>query len=968
MRTLRPYRILRFSSLIALTLSCCLLSSSLDLLHAAQPSVSDPTQLVQQGVEAYHDARYDDAIAHWEQALTHYPEDAMDRDRAIILENLARAYRQIGQPTTTLAYWQAVTAVYTSLQDPAQVGRALSEQAQAYSSLGQPLQAISLLCTEDINLRGSISPASQTLPDAARSNAIDVDGLNADSSETYICQPESAIALSQGYGTASAQVAALGSLGEAYRSMQNYDAALWFLQQGLAIAETLESTRYAALLHSSLGYTYRAQAKLSYQQATAALRSASGDEEAFHTAAQTARMSALSEFAASQMLASQATDRTIEIKALLGLIGVHMQTGDRTSAAALRDQAMPLLAQLAPNQETAYLALQLIKQHRPLADAKGKALTDATYEASRSQCQDIVQDDQTWALLQQADAIATRLANNRLKAFTQGEVGHFYECAGDYAAAREWTQKARLAASGDQVLALDTLYLWQWQMGRIYAAVGDLEPAIESYNQATSTLNRIRDEILASNQTLQFDFRDTIAPVYREMAAIQLSQVPSLQTETLARRQEARPQLKANPLSRAALPVTQVASASPHETISIRDALANIDNLQLAELQNYFGSDCLVPVTDRRLDDILGQIHDERQTDATTALISTLIFPDKTAVILTLPNQLRQLHWIYQSEDYFRETIVDFRNSLEDTANELEGYNPQLAQQLYREFITPFEPQLVANNIETLVFVHDGILRNIPMAALYDGDRSQYLMEQYAIAIAPSLQQTLAPAIAPSDRRALVLGLTQDPVVNGEGLGALPAVGREVKDVISLLPDSDLLLNEALTQANLQRTLAANAYPVLHIATHGQFGTEPSNTYLVMGDKEPQPAAARGPANNRLLRLGELDALIREGAPRDSPLELIVLSACQTASGDERSTLGLAGVTIRAGAESALASLWAVNDEATADLITYFYEAWQAGLSKADALRKAQQQVLKDPQYLNHPAYWAAFVLVGDWQ
>ena len=225
----------------------------------------------------------------------------------------------------------------------------------------------------------------------------------------------------------------------------------------------------------------------------------------------------------------------------------------------------------------------------------------------------------------------------------------------------------------------------------------------------------------------------------------------------------------------------------------------------------------------------------EEQTAATTALISTIIFPDKTAVILTLPDQRRQLHWINQTEDTFRQTIVDFRNSLEDTANELEGYDLQQAQLLYREFITPFEPQLTAQNITTLVFVNDGILRNIPMAALYDGDRNQYLMEQYEIAVAPSLQQIPTPYIAPSERQALVLGLTQNPIVNGEELGALPAVKREVEDVVALLPESDLLLNEDLTQANLQQTLSANAYPVLHIATHGQFGTDPHNTYLVMG-------------------------------------------------------------------------------------------------------------------------------------
>ena len=346
---------------------------------------------------------------------------------------------------------------------------------------------------------------------------------------------------------------------------------------------------------------------------------------------------------------------------------------------------------------------------------------------------------------------------------------------------------------------------------------------------------------------------------------------------------------------------------------------------------------------------------------ADSALISTVIFPDRTAVILTLPGQVPLLHWIDQPEAALRQTILSFRESLEDRSNELEGYDTQLAQQLYADLIEPFHTALTRYDIQTLVFVNDGILRNIPMAALHDGN--QYLIERYALAIAPSLQQSQNPVSNPNNRpNALVLGLTENPTVSGQGLGALSAVQREVREILSILPNSDLLLNESLTKANLAQKLGQQVYPVLHIATHGKFESDPQNTFLVMGNKETASV------ENKLLRLGELDTLIRSGAPREGLLDLIVLSACQTASGDERSTLGLAGVTIRAGAESALASLWSVNDVSTADLITYFYQNWQTGLSKAEALRAAQLQVMADARYFQHPAYWSAFILVGDWQ
>ena len=946
-------RVLRFLGLVIFSVGSCLLLPALPLLQAAEIPTIPPAQLVQQGVDAYRNGQYAEAISHWEQALDQYPENQVSRERAIVLENLARAHQQIGQPTPSLAYWQTVAGIYTSLENWDQLGRALTEEAQVYSRLGQPFQAIGLLCTGNMEGIASDLIASVTNPDNL-----------ADAQPSNTCHPNSAIAITHRFADLEAQIAALGSLGEAYRSIQDYAAAVAFLQQGLGTSQGLNSPYYQALLHNSLGHTYREKAEFNYQQATASLRSASGDEASFHENARSASTMALAAFTTSQAIAQQANYPALELKALLGLIAVSSHTGDRDQVATLREQAIPLLAKLPPNREKVYLTLQLAKQKPAIANSEGIALQALSYEASRSECLDIADDARVETLLEQANTLAEGLGNNRLKAFTQGEIGHFHECAGQYTNALEWTQKAQLAASGDQVLALDTLYLWQWQMGRIYKDLKQFDRAIEFYSQAAENLNRVRDEILASNQNLQFDFRDAVAPVYRELAEIQLS---------LANPSADIPPITGEASLKAIASNASVASVLNNEGY-IKGALGNIDNLQLAELQNYFGNDCLVPIAERRLDETLAQLDrseeptpEEQTAKASTALISTVFFTDKTAVILTLPNRAPLLHWINLPAATFRETIIRFRNSLEDTSNELEGYDTQLAQDLYGEFIAPFQTALENNRIETLVFVSDGILRNIPMAALYDGERHQYLVEQYAVAIAPSLQQyELGPDT--TDRRALVLGLSQEPIVNGQELGALPAVRREVQDVVSLLPGSELLLNTDLTQANLRKTLQNSSYPIVHIATHGQFGTDPQDTFLVMGDKIVESAKSPAQMENRLLRLGELDTLLREGTSREGLLELIVLSACQTASGDERSTLGLAGVTIRAGAKSAIASLWAVSDEATADLITNFYQAWQSGLPKAEALRTAQQHILRNSPYPQHPAYWSAFVLVGDWQ
>ena len=116
------------------------------------------------------------------------------------------------------------------------------------------------------------------------------------------------------------------------------------------------------------------------------------------------------------------------------------------------------------------------------------------------------------------------------------------------------------------------------------------------------------------------------------------------------------------------------------------------------------------------------------------------------------------------------------------------------------------------------------------------------------------------------------------------------------------------------------------------------------------------------------LTLDNLEALIRPSQYRGKPVELLVLSACQTAAGDDRAALGLAGVAVKAGARSALASLWSVNDQSTSALITEVYHQLREHptISKARALQAAQIKLLDDRRY-RHPCYWAPYLLIGNW-
>ena len=146
-------------------------------------------------------------------------------------------------------------------------------------------------------------------------------------------------------------------------------------------------------------------------------------------------------------------------------------------------------------------------------------------------------------------------------------------------------------------------------------------------------------------------------------------------------------------------------------------------------------------------------------------------------------------------------------------------------------------------------------------------------------------------------------------------------------------------------------------FNVVHIATHGTFSSNPEQTYLLDWKKR--------------IRVKDLDNLLRVREEQiATPIELLVLSACETAAGDKRAALGLAGIAIRAGTRSTLATLWQVNDASTAEFMVQFYQQLKnPQITKAEALRQAQLAFLN--KYVgtdyNRPYHWASFILVGNW-
>jgi CHAT domain-containing protein len=316
--------------------------------------------------------------------------------------------------------------------------------------------------------------------------------------------------------------------------------------------------------------------------------------------------------------------------------------------------------------------------------------------------------------------------------------------------------------------------------------------------------------------------------------------------------------------------------------------------------------------------------------------------PDRTELLIGLPTGLKQVSVPVGMETITQE-VREFRRKLEKRTTR--EYLPH-AQKLYDWLIRPIEPDLAAFSIDTLIFVPDGALRTIPMAALHDG--KQFLIAKYALGITPSMNLTDPRPIKREGMKVLAVGVTEAV----QGFPALPNVSAELQELHTLLGSKNLVDREFLT-ANFEKELKEEQFTIVHVASHGEFGNDVDNTFLLTFDDK--------------VSLDRLNQMIGVFRFRDDPLELLTLSACDTAAGDDRAALGLAGVAIKAGARSALATLWSINDEAAVDLVIDFYrELKDSSISRAVALQRAQLKLINNPRY-EHPGFWSPFLMINNW-
>ncbi|MEA5506248.1 CHAT domain-containing protein [Halotia wernerae UHCC 0503] len=853
-----------------LALLCILASPVLAKVPNAtnfSPQLTNATiTTLQQGKVLYDAGRFAEAAQVLQQAVQEYKQQGDDLRLATTLSNLSLAYQQLG------AWTQAQQAITDSLnllkgQEKSQnlhlLAQSLDIQGRLQLAMGQTQKALATWQqtakiyqqAENHNgvVRSQINQAQAWRTQGFYRRAVKI---LEQTSQKLQSQPDS---IEKAVG--------LRSLGDALLLVGDQKNSCLALEQSLEIAQRLQSRTQIGASLFSLGNNAR-------------IRQQKAEAIAYY-----------------QKTFQVSPSPITKVQAQLNQLSLLVETKQLAEVEPLLESIPSQLDQLPPSRAAIYAQINY-------AQSLMKVLSPDLEFLSRKSLSTI--NTQNLAKLLAASIQQSRsLGDQRAEAYGLLSLGNLYEKNQQWSEAQTLTEQALILAQTTN--ASDIAYRLEWQLARLLRAQKDIKGAIAAYDAAVETLHTLRSDLVAINQDVQFNFRDSVEPVYRESVELLL----------------------------------QSQSGKLDEKI-LDKARQRVEALQLAELDNFFKEACLQgqSVT---LDKVVDQ------DNPTAAIFYPIILPDQFQVIVKIPNQPLRHYSTNISQVEVDEVLAQVRKTLVNPA--ATNAVKLQSQQIYNWLIKPIESELSTSGVKTLVFVLDGALRNLPMSSLYDGQ--QFLVEKYAIALSVGLQLQNPKPLVRQQLRALTAGLTQPPP-NFSNFAPLPAIESEVKLIASAGVSTTNLLNQDFTRKALENEVNTSPFNVIHLATHGQFSSRAENTFIL---------AADGPIN-----VTQFDTFLR-GRDETQPgaVELLVLSACQTAAGDNRAALGLAGAAVRAGARSTLASLWQIDDESTALFVGHFYRELKGGnITKAEALRRAQLQLLKHPNY-HAPSFWSAYVLIGNW-
>lgn len=547
--------------------------------------------------------------------------------------------------------------------------------------------------------------------------------------------------------------------------------------------------------------------------------------------------------------------------------------------------------------------------------------------------------------IDRARRLALSVADPRLAVEAYDSLAQLYEDQQrDAEALRLTRQGIDLASRGESAVG-DLLIQLYWRQGRLARRQGDNALALAGYRAAVDQIERIRQDIPIEYEENRSSFRETLEPIYLGLADLLLAEAA------------ARP------------------GAAGEQ--SLRQVRSVVELIKQSEMQDYLGERCSV---------LTPEAGAGARTVDGVAVLYPVIFPDRLELLLETQGRLSR-HVAAVPAETLRRTAGEFTRLLR---SEPGARLPQAAQ-LYDWLIRPLRAELAASH--TLVVVPDGVIRTVPLAALHDGER--YLIETLAVATAPGLSMTRFAGGSPQPRASLIAGLVEpgavveklpvaalDNILQGgagasrssrqlvlDGSPAAPLTTRQLRDARDALrlPGVKQEIDALATQLNSQplvdgdftlggfsQSVGSGEFDIVHIASHGVFGGSGAESFIL--------------AHDDVLTMDNLQGLLRSDNLRKRPIRLLTLSACETAEGNERAPLGIAGAALKANAETALGTLWPVEDNAATLIMQRFYAGLiESRLGRAEALRRAQVEASRHAVF-GHPFYWAPFIVVGNWE
>ena len=528
-----------------------------------------------------------------------------------------------------------------------------------------------------------------------------------------------------------------------------------------------------------------------------------------------------------------------------------------------------------------------------------------------------------------------------------------------------------------QVDAPELMITIEARRARVFTRLQRNDLAIKSYQTAVRYIEAIRQDIPVSYSQGRSSVRDMIDPVYLGLADALLKDVDTLdqaaKTKLLFRVRDVVEQIKQNQLE---------------------DYLGN----RCSTLSNLSTTTAYVPATALKL-------------NKGTAILYPIIFPDRLELLVETPEGIAR-HRV----DITSNKLIQDVNAMSSALRAQQTFLT-LSRRLYKVLLAPLDSTLQAQSIDTLVIVPDGALRLLAFAALNDG--KQFAVEKYAIAISPGLRiiaqqvdaQIKGPPIA---RKVLLAGVSEpgkvvdrlpedlvDQLLQTDDLNAeekrgkaarsralqsrqlfgssqsnglaepsstedMRAISNKLQQILRLdgvsaeiqslekIISAKSILNVDFSSRNFSQQVRSGEFDIVHVASHGIFGSTADKTFIL--------------AHDDVITIDQFQSLLSADQLNKRPLDLLVLSACETAEGDDRAPLGISGAALKAKARSAMGSLWPVSDLAASQLMQSVYQNYvNRHLSKAQSLRLAQLELMRQKTFV-HPNFWAAFIVVGNWQ